>query len=98
MEECEIDEPVTELAQANVVRFTTYQNNQESHQLIVRFVYGRLKANGTFQGAYLDDGIIFSGPTYIEHDFHNGIPDEHVLVKKVATFQQWDGTMKGDGK
>lgn len=94
----QIEEPVTEIAPANIVRFTEYHNDKLYNRLTVRFVYGRMLPDGAFQGAYLDDGIVFSGPTYDEHEFHKDIKDEKLLMQKVASFLKWDGSMTMDGE
>lgn len=80
---------------ANVVRLVAMHNDTDRHRLFVRFFYGRLE-NGQYVAPLLDDGVVFGGPTYIEHEFHTNptATEEEILLKKVADVMKWDGEIR----
>lgn len=92
--ETEIEELVVDYVLAGVVKITSCINEVNNQRLFVRFVYGREQPDGSFQTPFLDDGIIFSGNSYLEHGFHNDVPEEQILLNKIAALLKWDGCIK----
>lgn len=94
-EKTQVTETVTVSQQANVVRLTATHNDIPNQRLFVRFYYGRLE-NGVFVTPVLDDGVVFGGPTYIDHEFHEDPTalEEEILLKKIAEALAWDGAMR----
>lgn len=86
---------VTKVIPANVARLANVVNDIPHHRLFVRFFYGVIEG-GQFKTAKLDDGVVFSGPTYLEHEFHTNPTalEEQVLLKKIAEALKWDGAMR----
>ena len=78
-----------------VVRLSEAFNDVVNHRLFVRFFYGNLDG-GKFVAARLDDGVVFGGPTYIEHEFHTKptAVEEAELLPKIAAVLKWDGEMR----
>jgi hypothetical protein len=88
----ELSETVRMECAVNLVRLLSVHNDHHHHRLFVRFFYGRME-NGQFVTPVLDDGIVFSGPTYLDHEFHTNpsAVEELTLLKKVAATLKWDG-------
>jgi len=89
-EEIEVDLPAT------TARLTSASNEPGHHRLAVRFVYGRYDDEGVFSVATVDNGIVFSGPTYLSHGFHTKLIaiEEEELLPKIAAAFRWDGELK----
>jgi hypothetical protein len=81
--------------QANIARLVAIHNDTQNHRLFVRLFFGRLE-NGKFVTPALDDGVVFGGPTYTDHEFHTNPTalEEQTLLSKVANVMKWDGTMR----
>lgn len=88
----EFSEVVKTESSANLVRLTVVHNDVPHHRLFVRFFYGRIE-DGKFVTPEFDDGVVFGGPTYLEHEFHDNPSalEELALLKKIAAVLKWDG-------
>jgi len=90
-EEVEIEDDFVYEDEATCARLSGVSNDRVHERMFVRFYYGK-KVGGKFVPAIRDDGIVFSGPTYVEHDFH--LEDEHdaeTMLNKCAQILGWDG-------
>lgn len=93
-EEVEIEENSVYEGDATHARLSAASNDREHERMFVRFYYGR-KIDGKFVAAIRDDGIVFSGPTYAEHEFHlEDDHDEETLLNKCAEILGWDGALR----
>jgi hypothetical protein len=90
-----ITEMVVTPHRTNIVRLSTILNDVDNRRLFVRFYYGLLE-DGQFKPAALDDGVVFGGPTYIDHEFHTEPTtiEEAELLPKIAAALKWDGSMR----
>ena len=80
---------------ANVVRLAGIHNDHTNHRLFVRLFYGYMDGL-LFKPAVLDDGVVFGGPDYVDHNFHADptAVEEKELLTKLAAALKWDGAMR----
>lgn len=82
-------------ALADRVRVRAASNAVKVEQFHIRLIYGRLDANGEFERAERDDGIVIGGQNYRDLDTNDdGLISEDELLTMSAKLLGWDGELK----